>query len=293
MFKRFLEAKVSQLVTAPTVACMLVFVYGFMAWTTWISLTSSTLLPTNEFAGLSQYAFLFDNDRWTVALKNLFLFGGLFIGCSMLLGLTLAILLDQKIRAEGYLRSIFLYPMALSFIVTGTAWKWMLNPGTGLEKLFHDLGWSNFSFDWLIDPNMSIYTVVIAGVWQSSGFVMALFLAGLRGIDGNIVKAAQIDGASTFQLYAKIMLPNLKATFFSVCMILCHIAVKSFDLVMALTGGGPGYSSDLPATFMYTFSFTRNQMGVGSASAVIMLATTLAIIVPYLYSESKGERAQP
>jgi len=289
--KKFFENRLSLLVTAPTFACMLVFVYGFMAWTAWISFTGSTMLPVHTFAGLSNYEFLFGNERWSVAIRNLLVFSTLFIGGSMTLGLFLAILIDQKIRTEGFLRAIFLYPMALSFIVTGTAWKWILNPGTGLEKLFQDMGWATFTFDWLIDPKMSIYTVVIAGIWQSTGFVMALFLAGLRGIDSNIVKAAQIDGASTFDLYAKILLPNLRATFFSVGMILCHIAIKSFDLVMALTGGGPGYSSDLPATFMYTFSFNRNQMGAGAASAVIMLATTMAVIVPYLYSESRRNHA--
>lgn len=285
------ERRISMLVTTPTFACVVLFMYGFLAWTGWISLTDSTLLPTGEFAGLARYRELFSNERWLVALKNLFLFSGLFIGISMGLGLFLAILMDQRIRMEGALRSIFLYPMALSFIVTGTAWKWMLNPGTGLEKLLVDAGWSGFAFDWLMNPEKSIYTVVIAGVWQSTGFVMAMFLAGLRGIDSNLIHAAQIDGASSRQIYLKVVLPGLGPTFFSCWMILCHIAIKSFDLVMALTGGGPGYSSDLPATFMYTYSFTRSQMGVGAASAMIMLMTTLAVIVPYLYSESRKSRA--
>ena len=202
----------------------------------------------------------------------------------------LAILLDQKIRAEGVLRTIYLYPMAISFIVTGTAWKWILNPGLGLEKLMHDWGWTSFSFDWLVNPDMAIYTIVIAGVWQSSGFVMAMFLAGLRGVDSEIIKAASIDGATLPTIYWRIIIPIMRPVFLTAFVILSHLAIKSFDLVVALTGGGPGYSTELPATFMYSSTFSRNQVGVGAASAVIMLMTVAAIMVPYLYSEIRGGR---
>jgi glucose/mannose transport system permease protein len=204
--------------------------------------------------------------------------------------LLLAILLDQKIRAEGVLRTIYLYPMAISFIVTGTAWKWILNPGLGLEKLMHDWGWTSFSFDWLVNPDMAIYTIVIAGVWQSSGFVMAMFLAGLRGVDSEIIKAASIDGATLPTIYWRIIIPIMRPVFLTAFVILSHLAIKSFDLVVALTGGGPGYSTELPATFMYSSTFSRNQVGVGAASAVIMLMTVAAIMVPYLYSEIRGGR---
>jgi glucose/mannose transport system permease protein len=220
-----------------------------------------------------------------VALKNLGIFGGLFIGGGMALGLLLAILLDQKVRAEGLLRTIYLYPMALSFIVTGTAWKWILNPGLGLEHLMHEWGFAGFEFGWLVDPDKAIYCIVIAGIWQSSGFVMALFLAGLRGIDDSIIKAAQVDGASLPLIYWRIIIPTLRPVFFSTLMVVSHLAIKSFDLVMALTAGGPGYATDLPATFMYTMAFSRGQIGLGAASATIMLATVAAIVVPYLYSE--------
>ena len=214
----------------------------------------------------------------------------LYIGISTVLGLLLAILLDQKIRAEGVLRTIYLYPMAISFIVTGTAWKWILNPGLGLEKLMHDWGWTSFSFDWLVNPDMAIYTIVIAGVWQSSGFVMAMFLAGLRGVDSEIIKAASIDGATLPTIYWRIIIPIMRPVFLTAFVILSHLAIKSFDLVVALTGGGPGYSTELPATFMYSSTFSRNQVGVGAASAVIMLMTVAAIMVPYLYSEIRGGR---
>jgi glucose/mannose transport system permease protein len=214
-------------------------------------------------------------------------FATLYIAICTAIGLLLAIFLDQKIRGEGVLRPIYLYPMALSFIVTGTAWKWFLDPGLGLENTMHLWGWESFSFNWIKDSKMAIYTIVIAAVWQTSGFVMAMFLAGLRGIDNEILKAAQIDGASNWQLYRRIVIPLLRPAFLSAFVILFHLAIKSYDLVIALTGGGPGRSTELPATFMYSYTFTRNQMGIGASSAVVMLMTIAAIMVPYLYAELK------
>ena len=277
-------------VVAPSFVLSFFFIYGLIAWNGYLSLSASRILPNYEFVGLEQYVRLFDSERFHVALTNMAIFGGLFIGGAMALGLLLAILLDQKIRGEGVLRTIYLYPMAISFIVTGTAWKWILNPGLGLEHLMQQWGFENFRFDWLVDPDMAIYTVVIAGVWQSSGFVMALFLAGLRGIDDSIIKAAQIDGATLPQIYWRIIIPSMRPVFFSTLMVLAHIAIKSFDLVMALTAGGPGFATDVPATFMYTHAFTRGQIGLGAASATVMLATVAAIVVPYLYSELRSQR---
>jgi glucose/mannose transport system permease protein len=178
--------------------------------------------------------------------------------------------------------------MALSFIVTGTAWKWILNPGLGIEHLVRGMGFEDFRFDWLVDPQTAIYTIVIAGVWQSSGYVMALFLAGLRSVDDEIIKAAAIDGAGPIKTYVGILLPIVRPVFLSAIIILAHLAIKSFDLVVAVTGGGPGYATDMPATFMYSFAFQRSELGVAAASAVMMLVTIMAIIVPYLYSELRG-----
>jgi glucose/mannose transport system permease protein len=279
-----------RLVLAPSFVLSFLFIYGLIAWNGYLSVSASRLLPNYEFVGLEQYHILWESERWRVALKNLGIFSVLFIGFAMTVGLLLAILLDQKIRAEGVLRTIYLYPMALSFIVTGTSWKWIMNPGLGIEHLMHSWGFESFSFNWLVDPDMAIYTVVIAGVWQSAGFVMALFLAGLRGIDDSIIKAAQIDGASLPRIYWRIIVPSLRPVFFSTLMVLAHIAIKSFDLVMALTAGGPGFATDVPATFMYTMAFNRGQIGLGAASATIMLATVAAIVVPYLYSELRSQR---
>jgi glucose/mannose transport system permease protein len=279
-----------KLVIAPAFVLGFAFIYGLMIWNGVLSVTASRMLPNyDEFVGWEQYVRLFDMDRWWVALKNLGIFSVLYVGGSLLIGMFLAILLDQKIRAEGLIRTIYLYPMALSFIVTGTAWKWLLNPSLGLEKLMHDLGWASFSFDWLVQGDTAIYCVVIAGVWQSAGFAMALFLAGLRGIDDSIIKAAQMDGASLPRIYWRIILPVLRPVVFSTVMVLSHLSIKSFDLVMALTGGGPGFSTDVPATFMYVMSFNRGQIGLGAASATMMLATVAAIVVPYLYSELRSK----
>ena len=285
-----LEEWLPKLVLSPTLVIILVFIYGFMIWTFLLSLTNSRLFPVYNFVGLEQYIKLFANDRWMVSLSNLAIFGILFVLICLFLGLFMAVLLDQKIRGEGFIRTIYLYPMALSFVVTGTAWKWMLNPTQGLEKLVQSWGFENFHFDWLVNPDYVIYTVVIAAVWQSSGFIMALFLAGLRGVDNSIIKAAQIDGASMPTIYTKIIIPSLRPVFFSAIIMLAHIAIKTFDLVMALTGGGPGYSSDLPGVFMYQFSFTRGQLGIGAASSIVMLMGVLSILVPYLYSELRASR---
>jgi glucose/mannose transport system permease protein len=214
------------------------------------------------------------------------LFGSLYVVFCLVLGPLLAILLDQKIRGEGILRPIYIYPLALSFIVTGTTWKLFLDPRIGLENALHDWGWTSFHFDWVVDPQMMIYCVAIAGVWQTSGFVMAMFLAGLRGVDGEILKAAQIDGASTYQNYRRIVIPIIRPVFFSALIVLAHMAIKSYDLVLSVTGKNPGGAAELPSTFMYSYTFTRNQMAVGSASAVIMLMTIAAIMVPYIYSET-------
>ncbi|MBS3666775.1 MULTISPECIES: carbohydrate ABC transporter permease [Halomonadaceae] len=285
-----LQAWLPRLVLAPSVAISLFFVYGFMLWTFVLSLTSSRMLPSYDFVGFGQYARLMANERWWVASTNLMIFGVLFVVICLVIGALLAILLDQKIRQEGALRTIYLYPMALSFIVTGVVWKWLLNPQLGIQAMVQSWGFESFRFDWIVDPDMAIYTLVIAAVWQASGFVMALFLAGLRGIDDSIIKAAQLDGASLPRIYLRVVMPCLRPVVFSAVMILAHIAIKSFDLVVALTGGGPGYATDLPATFMYAHAFTRAQIGLGSASAMLMLGGVLAILIPYLYSELRSRK---
>ncbi|ERL97011.1 carbohydrate ABC transporter membrane protein 1, CUT1 family [Rhodobacteraceae bacterium HIMB11] len=289
-FKTRLQTWLPKLVLSPSLAMVLIFVYGFILFTVYLSFTDSRILPSYGWVGWENYNKLWRLSHWEISLKNLGIYASLYIAICTAIGLTLAIFLDQKIRGEGILRPIYLYPMALSFIVTGTAWKWFLDPGIGLEHTMHLWGWESFEFGWIKDRNLAIYTLVLAAVWQSSGFVMAMFLAGLRGIDSEIMKAAQIDGASNWNLYRRIVIPLLRPAFLSAFVILAHLAIKSYDLVIALTGGGPGRATELPATFMYSYTFTRNQMGIGASSAVIMLMTIAAIMVPYLYAELREKK---
>lgn len=271
----------------PTLLVSLVFVYGFIAFTIYLSFTDSKILPVMDWVGLENWSRLFRLDQWYLALKNMGIFFVLYIGISTVMGLFLAILIDLNRLGEKLFRPIFLYPMAISFIVTGTAWKWFLDPGIGLEHIMQLWGWSSFRFDWIKNANFSIYTIVIAAIWQVSGYVMVIFLAGLRAIEHASIESAVVDGASPFILYRHVIIPQLRPSFLSVFVILGHMAIKSYDLVIALTGGGPGRSSSLPSTFMYSYTFTRNQMGVGAASAVFMLFIIAIVIIPYLRHQFK------
>lgn len=288
--KERLQAWVPKLVLGPSFLLILFFVYGFILYTGYLSVSDSRMLPSYGFVGLENYEKLWKLRHWNSSLKNLAVFGILYILICSVLGLLLAILLDQKIRAEGVLRPIYLYPMALSFIVTGTAWKWFLDPGIGLEQTMQAWGWESFEFNWIKSRTHAIYTVVIAAVWQSSGFVMAMFLAGLRGVDPDIIRAAEIDGASRTRIYRRIIIPMMRPVFLSAFVVLAHLAIKSYDLVIALTGGGPGKATELPATFMYSYTFSRNLMGIGASSAIIMLIMIFSIIVPYLYAELRADK---
>ncbi len=286
--RSFLQDQLPKIVLAPSFLVIVIFVYGFIAYTGFLSITDSKMLPSYNVVGLSNYSKLWALPHWWRAITNLAIFASLYILICSALGLFLAIMLDQKIRGEGFLRPIYLYPMALSFIVTGTAWKWILDPGIGIENTMHLWGWETFAFTWIKDSKMAIYCVVLAAVWQSSGFIMAMFLAGLRGVDNEMIKAAQIDGAGTVTIYRRIIIPLMRPVFLSAFVVLAHLAIKAYDLIVALTGGGPGQATELPATFMYSYTFTRNQMGIGASSAIIMLVMIFSIIVPYLYSEIRG-----
>ena len=288
--RAWLQHQLPKLVVAPSFVAALIFFYGFILWTVIISLTGSRMLPNYDIQGFDNYVNIWRLSRWNTAVENLLIFGVLFILLSMIIGCILAVLLDQRIRAEGALRTIYLYPMAISYIVTGTAWKWLLNPGIGIEKAMHDLGWTSFSFGWTNDPDLAIYTIVIAAVWQASGFVMAMVLAALRGVDDEIIKAAWLDGASLPNIYRRIIIPTIRPVFLSAFVILMHLGIKTFDLVMALTAGGPGTSTAVPATFMFDMAFQRDRLDYAATSAVMMLATVAAIIVPYLYSEIRSSR---
>lgn len=254
---------------------------AFSIWTIWISFTPSTLVPVTGWVGLRNYNAVLASRNWQIAFDNLLLFGIAFVLLSLITGLVLAILLDQRIRGENVLRTIFLYPLAVSFVVTGTVWSWLLNPGIGIEKLVRDLGWTAFRFDWLVNRDMAIWTIVIAAIWQSSGFAMALFLAGLRSVDADLIKAAQIDGAGPFRTYRRVILPTLWPITITVVVVQLQFAISAFDLVRALTNGGPGIATQLPALVVYDLMFQRSQLGRGAAAAVLMLLILLAVLLPY------------
>lgn len=276
------DALTARLVLLPTVLLTAVFVYAFIVFTIMISFTGSKILPNFNWVGFANYVKLFKLSHWHTALKNMLIFSVLYIGLSTVIGLFLAILLDLNRYLGNALRSIYLYPMAISFIVTGTAWKWFLDPGIGIEKIVHLWGFESFKFDWIKNSDFAIYTIVIAAVWQVSGYVMTIFLAGLRAIPHETIESAVVDGANLRKIYTKVIIPQLSFAFLSVFVVLGHMAIKSYDLVVALTNGGPGRASELPSTFMYSYTFTRNEMGVGAASAVFMLIIFAIIIIPYL-----------
>jgi glucose/mannose transport system permease protein len=270
----------------------LIYVVGFTLWTAWISLTASTLLPNYSFVGFQNYSRLLQSRVWHVAYFNLMVYGVAFICGACGIGMLLAVLIDQKIRAENLFRTIFLYPMALSFVVTGTVWAWILNPSIGVQHLVQNLGWTGFRFDWIVDRNMAIYTVSIAAVWQASGFAMALFLAGLRSLDADLYRAAQIDGAKPLRMYVRILIPAIWPIVVSVLVILLQLALKTYDLVQAMTAGGPGIATTLPTTVVYDYMFQRSQMGAGSAAAVMLLMSLLVIIAPYIVLQQIRRRRQ-
>jgi len=256
-------------------------VVGFTLYTVWLSFTPSTLVPELGWVGLANYHSILATRNWSIAQGNIAIYGACFIPLTMALGLLLAVLIDQRVRGEIALRAIFLYPMAVSFVVTGVVWSWLLNPGIGVQKLVHDLGWTAFRFDWLIDRNRAIYTIAIAGAWQASGFAMAMFLAGLRSVNPELLKAAQIDGAGSFRTYRRVVLPSIWPIFIAVFVILLQFAIKTFDLALALTGGGPGISTMLPSIVVYDFMFQRGLLGQGASAAVLMLLYLAVVLVPY------------
>lgn len=272
-------------VAGAVLATAVLYVVGFTLWTLGISFTASTLLPDATFVGFRNYQRLFGTRIFQIANVNLLIYGVGFVVLATALGLLLAILVDQKVRAETLLRTIYLYPIALSFVVTGTVWTWILNPGIGVQHFVRGLGWTSFRFDWIVDRDMAIYTVVIAAVWQASGFAMALLLAGLRSLDTDLYKAAQIDGAGAARMYLRILVPAIWPIVASVLVILLQFAVKTYDLVRALTGGGPGISTMLPTNVVYDFMFQRSLMGVGSAASILLLLSVLVVVLPSLAAQ--------
>ncbi|HTJ57855.1 MAG TPA: sugar ABC transporter permease [Devosiaceae bacterium] len=276
-----LGGTVPLLVLLPSILATLLYVFIFTLWSIYISLSNSTLLPSYQFLGFKNYVDLWSSTRWIVAYQNLFIYSAIYVVGAGAIGLLLAIFIDQRIRNEAVFRTIFLYPLAVSFVVTGTVWGWLYSPDVGIQYLVRMLGWTNFNFALATHSQTALLAIMITGVWQSSGFAMALFLAGLRAVDPDIIKAAQIDGASSFRTYTRVILPTIAPIFVAVLVILLQFAIKTFDLALALTHGGPGISTTFPALVVYDLMFDRGQIGQGTAAAMMILLALAAVLIPY------------
>ncbi|MFN4168564.1 MAG: carbohydrate ABC transporter permease [Pannonibacter phragmitetus] len=272
------------LALVPTALIVLVVFVGCLLWTIRLSFTSSKLLPVLDWVGLQQYSRLFANERFLLSVENIAVFGVLFIAGCLILGFLLAVFIDQNVRGEALFRTIFLYPYAMSFVVTGLAWQWFLNPTLGLQQIVRDLGFPAFRFDWLVNPQMVIYTLVIAGLWHGAGLVMCIMLAGLRGIDADLWKAARIDGIPVWRTYLSVVLPLLGPMIITAVVLLATGVVKLYDLVVAMTLGGPGIASEVPAKFVMDHFFERNNIGLATAAATAMLIAVASVLAPWVYA---------
>ena len=284
---RNLNAKIAAI---PMVLTTLVVFVGGTLWTVVYSFTDSKLLPRERWVGLDQYERLWSNSRWLTSIENLMIYGVLSLVFTITIGFLLAVAMDQKIRFEDTFRTIMLYPFALSFIVTGLVWQWILNPEFGIQSIVRSMGWESFTFNPLDNPDLVLYGLLIAGLWQGTGFVMCLMLAGLRGIDEDIWKAARVDGIPTWKTYVQIILPMMRPVFITTLVIVAAGIIKLYDLVVAQTSGGPGTASQVPAMYVYDYMFQAQNLGQGFAASTMMLLTVLIVLIPWAYLEFGGKK---
>lgn len=268
----------------------LIVFLGFSIWTVVYSFTASKLLPRADFVGLDQYTRLWANTRWLISIQNLMIFGALSLVLTICIGFLLAVMMDQKIRMESAFRTIMLYPFALSFIVTGLAWQWILNPNFGIQSVVRNAGWTSFSFDPLNNPKLVLYGLLIAGLWQGTGFVMCIMLAGLRGIDGDIWKATRVDGIPAWKTYLVVVIPMMRPVFITTLVLVAAGIIKLYDLVIAQTSGGPGNASQVPAMYVYSYMFQAQNLGQGFAASTMMLLSVLIVLIPWAYLEFGGKK---
>ncbi|MFN3501818.1 carbohydrate ABC transporter permease [Allorhizobium sp. NPDC080224] len=284
---RNLNAKIASI---PMVLTAMVIFLGGTIWTVVYSFTNSRLLPRANFIGFEQYERLWDAPRWIISIQNLAIYGILSLIFSIVIGFLLAALMDQKIRFENAFRTIFLYPFALSFIVTGLVWQWILNPDFGVQSIVRSLGWETFTFNPLYNSDIVIYGILIAGLWQGTGLVMCLLLAGLRGIDEDIWKASRVDGIPMWKTYLFIIIPMMRPVFITTLVIITSGIVRLYDLVVAQTSGGPGIASEVPAKYVYDYMFQAQNLGQGFAASTMMLLTVAIVIIPWAYLEFGGKK---
>jgi glucose/mannose transport system permease protein len=284
---RNINAKIASIPMAFT--AIVIFV-GCTAWTVLYSFTNSRMLPRREFVGLEQYERLWNSSRWLGAIENLAIYGFFSLIFTLVIGFFLATLLDRKVRGEDVFRTIFLYPFALSFIVTGLVWQWILNPEFGVQNVVRSLGWTSFTFDPLYDAEIVLYGILIAGLWQGTGLIMCIMLAGLRGIDEDIWKAARVDGIPTWKTYTHIIIPMMRPVFVTALVLIASGIIKVYDLVIAQTSGGPGLASDMPAIYVMQHLFGAQNLGQGFAASTMMLVSVVIILIPWAYLEFGGKK---
>ncbi|MFZ7091813.1 carbohydrate ABC transporter permease [Primorskyibacter sp. 2E233] len=277
--------KTAKIAAIPMILTALVVFTGGTLWTVAYSFTKSKLLPKWSFVGLDQYDRLWSSNRWVMSIENLFIYGLFMLVLSFVIGFLLAALMDQKIRFENTFRTIVLYPFALSFIVTGLVWQWILNPDFGVQHIVQSLGWTSFEFDPLYNSDIAIFGIMIAGLWQGSGLVMVLMLAGLRGIDQDIWKASKVDGIPAWKTYLFIVIPMMRPVFITTLVLVASGIIKVYDLVVAQTGGGPGISTEMPAKYVYDYMFGGQNLGQGFAASTMMLLAVAVVIIPWAYLE--------
>ena len=288
--RKLLKNWMAKLASLPMILTALVVFVGGTAWTVTYSFTGSRMLPKTNWVGFDQYERLWSSDRWMISIKNLGIYGICSLILTLVIGFTLAACLDRKIRFEGVFRSIFLYPFALSFVVTGLAWQWILNPDFGMQSVVRDWGWTTFNFDPLNNPDIVMFGLLIAGIWQGSGLIMCIMLAGLRGIDEDIWKAAKVDGIGTVKTYVMVVIPMMRPVFVTALVLIAAGIIKLYDLVVAQTGGGPGLSSEVPAKYVIELMFRAQNLGQGFAASTMMLCSVVIILIPWAYLEFGGRK---
>ena len=280
----------SKIASIPMALTALVIFIGCSAWTVVYSFTGSRLLPKTRWVGVDQYDRLWGTDRWIVSIENLAIYGGCMLVFSLTLGFVMAALLDQRIRFENTFRTVFLYPYALSFVVTGLTWQWMLNPTFGLQKVIRDLGFVDFTFAPLTNSDFAIYGVLLAGLWQGTGLVMVIMLAGLRGIDEDIWKASRVDGIPKWKTYIMIVLPLMRGAIITAVVLVATSIIKVFDLIVAQTQGGPGLATEVPAKYVMDMMFRNQNLGQGFAASTMMLLFVMIILIPWTVYEYREKR---
>jgi glucose/mannose transport system permease protein len=284
-------------IVIPCFILLCIFVYGFIGWTMAVSFSSwDGVLPNWDFAGFKNYVTLFSTERFQIDLFNTVFFSILFLGFCVAFGFTLALLLDRVTKGEAIFRNIFLFPLAISFVVTGVVWRWVFNPTVGINSLIKQTLGINLTWGWYTDYrsfagfHVALIPVVIAAGWQLVGYIMAMVLAGLRAIPNEIFESAAIDGADEFKKITHIIIPLLKPILLSALIVLGHISLKIFDLVFTMTGSGPAFATDFPGIFMFQTTFDGHHYAEGAGISIVMLLLVALAIIPYLYSTFKKEK---